>query len=234
MQFTQRHLATAALALLAACSTTRDLPGPSGSAQIQLFHAAPDLGQVDLQAGGQTVRSSGYGTMTAPVQLEAGEQTVRVLNGAAELVAQSLTLADGSHTVVVLSRQGASVGLTAVPDTGLAKTDRANLRLISAPDEPRTVADSAQSGQSLLNVYVTPAGADLATANPLLSLETQVSSYSSFLYFDPGALDVTFTLVGSKTAVAKVTLSIAGGEAKAVVIQRAADGSFRTRVDPIG
>jgi Domain of unknown function (DUF4397) len=222
------------LALLAGCNSTTGLPIPSGSARLQLFNAAKTVGSVDLDVGGQVIHGVGYGAVTPSLQLDAGDQTVRVMAGSSALATRTLTLEDGSNTMLVLSQQGAGVDLAVAVDTGLAKTDQANLRLISAPDLPRTVADSSVSAQSLVDVYVTPSGTSIATLSPQVVMETQVPSYSSYLYFTPGSLDVTYTRRGTKTVVAQVTgIVFAPGDAKAVVIERAADGSFRTRVDPI-
>jgi len=222
------------LALLAGCSSTTDLPAPSGSARLQLFNAATTVGSVDLDVGGQVIHGIGYGNVTAALQLDAGDQTVRVMAGSSALATRALTLADGSNTMLVLSQQGAGVDLTVAVDTGLAKTDQANLRLISAPDLPRNVIDSSASAQSLVDVYIAPSGSSIASLTPKAVLETQVATYSSFLYFPPGSLDVTYTRHGTQTVVAQVTgIAFAPGDAKAVVIERVGDGSFRTRVEPI-
>ena len=222
------------LALLAGCSTTTALPTPSGSARLQLFNGAADLGTVDLDVGGQVIHGIAYGDVTRSLQLDAGDQTVRVMTGSSALTSRTLTLADGSNTMLVLSHQGANVDLSVAGDTGQAKTDKANLRLISAPEVPRTVVDSSASAQSLLDVYVAPAGTNIASLSPKVILETQVATYSTYFYYTPGALDVTYTRHGTQTVVAQVTaIAFAPGDAKAVMIIRAADGTYRTRVDPI-
>jgi hypothetical protein len=120
-----------------------------------------------------------------------------------------------------------------VSDTGEARSDRANLRINSAPEVPRAIGDSS-GPNTVLDVYVTAPGADLAASSARMSLESSYPSYSTFLYYDPGQWLVRFARSGTKVVVAQAgPIAFAAGDAKAVVVRRLVDGSYTTRVEAV-
>ena len=221
------------LTVATACSNAPSSPG-GGTAQVRLFHAAAGIGTVTLESNGAAALAGvAYGSLTRPVEVAAGSQQFRVLAGAAAVAARSMVLEEGSRVTLVVSKQTGQVDLTATSDTGQAQPDRANLRLISAPEVPRAIGDSS-GPNSVLDVYVTAPEASLTTATPRMAMDVLVPSYSSFLYYDPGQLQVRFTPQGTKTVVAQAgPIAFTAGEAKAVTIRRRADGSYTTSVEVV-
>lgn len=224
------------LFLLAAACASSSEPGPVGTADIRLFHGVADLGLVTVTADGQVIQQGvPYGKLTGPAEVAPGTHTFLVQGGSTTLATRTLGVSDGQALTLVLSRTGSSLQLNATVDTGLAHPDRANLRLISTPEVPRQPGDSSAPAQAgLLDVYITPPGASLTGESPRLSMDTGYPSYSSFLYYAPGDWMVRFTRAGTKDVVAQSDpIRFAAGEAKAVVIRRAASGAWTTRVETV-
>lgn len=227
-----RRLAGALLLGISACGTITYVD--PGTAQVRFFHGAPGLGSVDVQVAGLTVHGLGYGTLSSPSATAAGSSTVLVRSGASIVVSRAITLPVGSRLTITLLAQGATTTLSTATDTGSFQPGRANIRVISAPEQPRTVADSSLSPQSELDVYLTRDDPGVASASPVLRIETQVLSYSPYFQVDPGNLIVTFTRRGTRTVVAQTELiPVGGSQGKAIIIQRASDGSYRLRADDV-
>lgn len=220
---------------LMACGGDPIVNPPSELGQIRVFHGAPGIGAVSVTAGGQAVITGvDYGSLSKPAEVPAGNLAVEAMASGSPVAGRSITIAEGQRVTLVLSRQsGAAASLAVVSDTGEARSNRANLRINSAPEVPRAIGDS--SGPStLLDVYVTATGVDLNAATARMSLESSYPSYSTFLYYEPGQLLVRFTRAGTKTVVAQAgPIAFAAGEAKAVVIRRSVDGSYSTRIETV-
>lgn len=204
-----------------------------GLAQVRLFQSSVAAGSVDFAVAGQSIRGVGYGSLTAPLIIPAGSRTIRVYTGTTVLASAAVSAADGDRLTMVLTGEGAQLALAAVPDTGAQRTDVGNVRLISAPEVPRTVADSSLQAVTELDAYLTP-DLNIAAATPVVRMEAQAPSYSTFFYTTPGLVGVTFTLRNTKTVVASFgVFPVAAGQAKTVAIIRAADGTYSTRVEDI-
>ncbi|HEU5219024.1 MAG TPA: DUF4397 domain-containing protein [Gemmatimonadales bacterium] len=233
---------TAALGLglaLAACGAPSGIDnGNQGTAQVRLMNAALGAPALDLVVGGKVVatgvqfqQSSALASMTAGTQMV----SVRSTGQTANLAARTINITPNAKYALVVSGSLASLALTpsVTVDTGLAKPDRANIRIINiGGDAPITPTDSAHAPAPVpLDVYFTAPGADLSALSPSMSLDARYSSYSSLIYFDPGSWVVRFTNAGTKTVVAATaTIPIAAGEVRSVTLQRTTGGGFTTSV----
>jgi hypothetical protein len=222
----------------AACgSPTGTNNNTGGTAQVRLMNAAAGSPALDLLVGGTVVLSGVQFEHASPLaSVPGGTQTlsVRQSGQVGTLASRSLpVIANAKYTVVV---GGSLLSLTMTAsmtvDTGLAKPDRANIRLINISNVEPPRDSSQQMPPSVpLDVYITPPAADLAQLTPNLALDARYSSYSSLMYFDPGSWSVRFTNAGTKQVVANSgAIPIAAGEIRAVTLLKKSDGTWQTSV----
>lgn len=225
------------LLLAAACSGS---PGssnnPDGTAEVRLLNAAMGSASLDLMVDGQLLLAGvQYEHRSDPVEVPAGTRSLslRATGQSAVLLTRQVTLTDGAHYAVIAAGAGAALSLTnsVAVDTGLARPDRANLRIINVG----TVSLPADSGSLPaaipLNVMITAPGASLAGSPSQLSLDARFSSYSSLICFDPGSYVVRFVRPGSLEVVAETAvITMGAGQVRAVTLQRLANGSYATSV----
>ena len=224
----------AALVALAGCSETG---GPSeGTVTMRMMHTAVGASALDLVVGGQLIAGGvQFERASAPSTAPAGSQTLAVRRSGetAVLASKNITLTPGAEYAVMVSGSLGELVLTpsVVVDTGDARPDRANLRIINISTIVMPTDSSNLPPPIPLNVYITAPGAALAGLPSQLSLDARVSSYSSLIYFDPGTLMVRFVTPGTTTVVASTgAIPIAAGEVRAVTLQRQTDGTWRTSV----
>jgi hypothetical protein len=144
-----------------------------------------------------------------------------------------VNLTAGAKYTVMVSGSLAALVLTpsVVVDTGLARPDRANLRIINISTIVIPPDSASQPPPIPLNVYISAPGVALAGLGSQLSLDARVSSYSTLMYFDPGTYIVRFVTPGTTNVVAETaTISINAGQVRAVTLQRLSDGTWRTSV----
>jgi hypothetical protein len=227
-------LGAAALLALVACS---DTGGPSeGTVTMRMLHTVAGASALDLIVGGQVVAGGvQFERASAPTTAPAGPQTLAVRRSgeSALLASKSITLTPGAEYAVMVSGSLADLVLTpsVVVDTGNARPDRANLRIINISTIVMPTDSSNMPPPIPLDVYITAPGAALAGLPSQLSLDARVSSYSSLIYFDPGTLMVRFVTPGTTNVVAATgTIAISAGEVRAVTLQRQNDGTWRTSV----
>jgi hypothetical protein len=225
-----------ALGLLAGCGEGTSGPAGEGTATVRLMNAA--LGNVayDLLVGGRLVAGGVQYQQASPnATVPGGTQILTIRRAGEQGVAASRTteFLPGHKYAVLVSGSPAAPVLTpsAVVDTGNARPDRANLRIINIS----TIVmpqDSAQMPPPIpLNVFITAPGVPLEGAASPLSVDARISSYSTLMYFDPGTLVVRFVTPGTAAVVAEtVAFSIAAGQIRAITLQRQPDGSWRTSV----
>lgn len=221
---------------LAACSNPAGIDnGNQGTVQVRLMNAAAGTPALDLVVGGRVITGGVGFQQASPLATTAGgvqTLTIRRTGQTVDLVSRSVTFAPNAKYTLVVSGTLASLGLmsSVVSDTGLARPDRANIRIINIGGDVPT--DSAHApAPVLLDVYFTAPGADLTSISPNLSLDARYSSYSTLLYFDPGSWIVRFTNAGTKTVVATTaTISVGAGDVRAVTLQRTTGGGFTTSV----
>ncbi len=221
---------------LAACSEPAGVDnGTQGTALVRMMNVAVGTPALDLVVGGKVIASGvQFQQSSALASMPSGTQmlAIRRSGESANLASRSVSVTPNAKYTLVVGGTLASLSLTpsAVVDTGLARPDRANIRIINiGADVP---ADSAHIPPPvLLDVYFTAPGADLATASPSLSMDARYSSMTSLIYFAPGDWVALFTNAGTKTVVASTaTMSLAAGQVRAVTLQRTAGGGFTTSV----
>jgi hypothetical protein len=61
-------------------------------------------------------------------------------------------------------------------------------------------------------------------------MDSKVASRGPLMYFDPGHFTFTYLPQGSSTVLTKVEFDMAAGEKKAVVLERAEDGTYSASV----
>jgi len=227
-------MGAAALLALLACS---DTGGPSeGTVTVRMMHTAMGASALDLMVGGQVVAGGvQFERASAPTTAPGGPQTLAVRRSgeSAVLASRNITLTPGAEYTVMVSGSLSDLILTpsVVVDTGNARPDRANLRIINISTIVMGADSSNMPPPIPLDVYITAPGVPLAGLASQLSLDARVSSYSSLIYFDPGTLMVRFVTPGTSTVVAATgAIPIPAGEVRAVTLQRQSDGTWRTSV----
>jgi hypothetical protein len=207
--------------LFGACSDSPN--GPADEAELRVLHVTPTLGPVDVEVGGVTVvHSVAYGTASDLVQVPGGQQHLVVRAGGQILgeLDQTLSL---QHVNSVVVADGTPRFLTLVtPDTGQAISNRANIRMVN-------VVGPTNQAPTLLQVLVkapNPNPDSVAT----FGLDTQIASYGTLMYFDPGHFTFKFVPAGGSTVLAETSFDVAAGEKKAVVLERGANGIYRVQV----
>lgn len=227
-------LGAAALFALLACSETG---GPSeGTVTMRMMHTAVGASALDLMVGGQVIAGGvQFERASAPTTAPGGPQTLAVRRSgeSAVLASRNITLTPGAEYTVMVSGSLSDLILTpsVVVDTGNARPDRANLRIINISTIVMGADSSNMPPPIPLDVYITAPGVPLAGLSSQLSLDARVSSYSSLIYFDPGTLMVRFVTPGTSTVVATTgAIPITAGEVRAVILQRQSDGTWRTSV----
>jgi hypothetical protein len=229
--------AALAIALgVAACGSPTDTNN-EGTAQVRLMNAAAGSPALDLLVGGTVILSGVQFEHASPLtSLPGGTQTLAVRRSGetGTLASRSLPVIPNAKYTVVVGGSLLSLTMTAsmTVDTGLAKPDRANIRLINISNVEPPQDSSQQMPPSVpLDVYITPPAADLAQLTPNLALDARYSSYSSLMYFDPGTWSVRFTNAGTKQVVANSgAIPIAAGQIRAVTLLKKSDGTWQTSV----
>jgi len=228
----------AGLALLLAVACAGDTGGPGGNrgtVTMRMMNTAAGGAALDLIVAGKVIATGvQYERASALATVPGGLQTLAVRRSgeAGVLASKSVDLTPGAKYTVMVSGSLASLVLTpsVVVDTGLAKSDRANLRIINISTIVMPQDSASLPPPIPLNVYITAPGVAIGGASQL-SLDARVSSYSSLIYFDPGTYVVRFVTPGTTTVVAETpAIPIAAGQVRAVTLQRQSDGIWRTSV----
>lgn len=224
---------TAVLALALAAGACSNDPsgsnnnGNQGVAQMRLMNTVVGGPSLDLLIGGQVVASGiGFEQSSGLAGIPGGTQTLTLRRSGqtADLVTRQVTIAQGKKYTVSAAGSVAAPSLTSsvVSDTGLARSDRANIRIINIGVDVPT--DSSHiPPQVLVDVYFTPPGVSISGASSNMSMDLRYSSYSTLIYFTPGDWVVTFTTAGTKNILASSAgMTIPAGEVRAVTIQKVA------------
>jgi hypothetical protein len=227
-------LGAAALFALVACS---DTGGPSdGTVTMRMMHTAAGASALDLMVGAQVIAGGvQFERASAPATAPGGPQTLAVRRSgeSAVLASRNITLTPGAEYTVMVSGSLGDLILTpsVVVDTGNARPDRANLRIINISTIVMPTDSSNMPPPIPLDVYITAPDAALAGLPSQLALDARVSSYSSLIYFEPGTLMVRFVTPGTTSVVATTAaIPIGAGDVRAVALQRQSDGTWRTSV----
>ena len=209
-------------AILSACGDSPIAP-PQQDADLRLLHATPNLGAVDVVVGGSIViHGVTFGNSSAVVQVAAGTQHVVVRSGSLVLGELDYNLKTSQTNNLVVADSAVSFSSVVTPDTGAVSSARANVRMVN-------VVGSNPSDPVLLDVLV-----KAPNANPdsviKFGLDTRVASYGTLMYFDPGHFEFKYVPQGTTNVLTQVTFDVALGETKAVVLERASDGTYSATV----
>ena len=211
----------AAAVTLAACSDNMGTPAPALTADLKLVHADASAGPVDLEVGGTTViQSLAYGQASPITRVPGGTQHIVLKSGTMIVATLDGTISETTLTSLLLSSTGAQFAAVVTPDTGAVATDRANIRLINV------VGPNAED-PNVLDVKVTAPAPDTVMT---LGVDTRISRYNTLMYFDPGEFTFKFQPEGVATVLTQVTFTVAAGQTKDVVLERAADGTYTASV----
>ena len=208
--------------LVAACD---DEPiGPNGpTAELRLLHATSDLGAVDLLIGGQAVITGiTFGNASSITEVPAGTQRLVVRSGATVLGEIDANLSTSHVNAVTVASGVPQFSETVVPDTGVAASNRANIRLVN-------VVGPNTSDPTILDVLINFPGVN-PDSTAVLGMDSKVASYGTLMYFDAGQFRFRFVPDGGSAILAETTFTVANGEKKAVVLQRDANGTYRVEV----
>lgn len=219
--------ATAALALTltAACSDSVADPNvnPGEQAELKVLHATAGIGNVDVHVGNQVVISNlSSGRSSAPTTVPAGMQRVRFRQGNTVIADVDVQLTTQHVNVLTLVDGAAQVSSSVTPDTGVAATNRANIRVIN-------VASGITADPTDLQVLINYPGVS-SDSTARLGLDTKIASHGPLMYFDPGEFRFRFVPTGTETVLAELVFSVAAGEKRAVMLERNADGSYQAKV----
>jgi hypothetical protein len=219
---TLRYWLAAAVCLAPAACDDSTSPGEN-DAELRLLHATSDLGSLDVQVGDETVISGvTFGHASEVVLVPSGMQRITVRSGGTVIGE-----IDGELTTAHLNALTVAAGIpqlsaTVIPDTGQVATDRANLRLVN-------VAGSNTDEPFMLHVLISAPG--LAPDSIVrIGLDTRVGSYSSLIYFDPGAFLLRYAPENTETVLTQAAFDIAAGETRVAILQRDAEGNYSVQV----
>jgi hypothetical protein len=209
----------ATAAALAACSDSTT--SPAMTADLKLVHANAAAGPVDLEVGGTTViQDLAYGRTSAVTRVPGGAQRIVLRSGATVVAELDATISESTLNSLLLSAAGAQFAAVVVPDTGAVATDRANIRMVN-------VVGSNTADPNVLSVKVRAPAPDTVMT---FGVDTRIARYGTLMYFDPGEFTFRFYPEGSTALLTEVTFSVTAGQTKAVVLERAADGTYGASV----
>lgn len=186
-----RLLPVLSLVAAAACD---DSEGPAAVARVRFLHAAQGLATVDFRADG-TTRSAAQAfsaAWSAPATLPIGDNdfTARLTGGATDLATTSKSLVNSASYSVILAKRPTSDTLVVYTDTAATPAvDKAFVRVMN-------VAPAAGA----VDVYITAADADIATATPQATAVAFLER-SAYIEVASGAQRVRLTNAGTKTVV---------------------------------
>ena len=208
----------ATAAALAACSDSTT--SPALTADLKLVHADAGAGPVDLEIGGTTViQDLAYGRVSAVTRVPGGAQRIVLRSGATVVATLDATMSEAVLNSLLLGASGVQLA-SVVPDTGSVATDRANIRMVN-------VVGSNTADPNVLSVKVRAPAPDTVMT---FGVDTRIARYGTLMYFDPGEFTFRFYPEGSTTLLTEVTFNVTAGQTKAVVLERAADGTYGASV----
>lgn len=224
-----RVMAIPAALLLAAVACFSDTTGPEGpTALLRLLNGSGTAPALEVVIEGNVVIPAvptGASSAWEAVPASATLLEIRIPGASAPIGTVPAAMTPGARYTLLAAGSMANLQGGATVDTGVARTDRANIRIVNVAP-PFT--DSASAPPPVpLDVHITAPGVALLGRQSELSMDARYPSYSSLLYFAPGALVVRFTLPGTDQVVASTpALTVAAGQVRAVILERRSDGNF--------
>jgi hypothetical protein len=195
----------------------------SGDAELQVWHATPSLGALDVQVGAATAVSGLQPGRSSPVvRVADGVQRVVVRAGSQILGELDYDLSASTLNTLVVADSSPQFSGVVTPDTGTVAVNRANVRMIN-------VVGPNISDPTVLDVKVK---APNASPDSIITfgMDAKIASRGPLMYFDPGHFIFTYIPDGGTTVLTSVEFDVAAGEKKAVVLERAADGTYSASV----
>lgn len=212
-------LVLAAVAL-AACNGDGD-DGPGNTAQLRVVHADASTGPINVEVAGEVVlQDVTSGTVSAVTTVPSGSQHVVLRSGGQVLGELDQVLSEQVINSLLVSSTGAQFADQVIADTGAVATDRANIRMVN-------VVGPSAAEPTLLEAKMTAPAPDSVMT---FGIDTRIARYGPLMYFDPGEFNIKFQPAGSADVLAEVTFSVAAGETRAVVLERAANGDYTASV----
>ena len=206
---------------VAACAEGPIAPAQS-DAELRLLHATANLGALDVAIGGATVIHGVTFGNSSLVGVSGGLQHVVVRAGGTVVAELDYSLKTTEINNLVVAAGNAAFSPIVTPDTGAVNPARANLRMVN-------VVGPNSADPTLLDVRV-----KAPNANPdsvlTFGMDSKVASYGTLMYFDAGHFDFKFVPRGGGTTLAHVAFDMVVGETRAVVLERAADGTYSATV----
>lgn len=225
MRGTSIILMLAGVGLVAAGCDESPIGPPGGTAALRLLHASAATGAVDVLVGTSRVISNvTFGNGSAIAYVAAGSQELLVRSGSQVLGQLSVTLSTSHVNTVVLANGSARLS-DVVTDTGAVNPTRGNVRLVN-------VVGPNSSDPTLLQALLSATNQQGQAPDSVqkFGFDAKVASYGTLMYLTPGQVTVKFVPQGTSTVLTQVTFAVAAGEAKAVVLERAAGGAYTAQV----
>jgi hypothetical protein len=210
------------LSMVAACDGTTSIVAGGQTAQLKVVHAAQSLGAVSVAVGSSTVINGlTFGSTSGVTTVPGGAQRLSFRAAGVEIAHLDVTLSATGINAVALSGDTAQV-TPVTPDTGLAATNRANIRMINIAGENATAPYQ-------LSVLVNFPGVS-ADSVATFGMDTRVPSHGPLMYFDPGHFRFRFVPQGTTTVLTEVEFDVTAGQKKAVVLERSVTGAYSAKV----
>jgi hypothetical protein len=217
MRTPRPHLILLAMALtLAGCDNRVAAPRPqSEQARLRLVHGAAESSALNLSVDGTPIVQGLASTGISPyVKLNEGNHQLAVtLTGSGQQLIQRSVMLDGGKDYSFLVS-----GSLSSPE-GMLASDTARVPI---PGKVKIRVLHAARGAQPLDVYLTPPGQDLATANTLIEpfeFGADTTEFPGFAERDPGPWEVRFTDDGTLNVVLDTgPFSTLGGQLITVVL----------------
>ena len=210
------------LGLLSVAACDDDATGPDAIARLRFLHAAQGTAQALLRADGATASTAiAFGDAPSTYQdVASGSRAlaVRLPNATTDLATLTATLKTSDAYTALFVKRAAGVGLVLLADTNTAPAaGKVRFRFVNA----------ARAGN--LDVYVTAANADLATATPV-SAAIEPEKAGTYVSVDAGTYRIRFTNAGTKTVVLDLAAAaFAQGQVRTITVIEAAAGGAPLR-----
>lgn len=189
-------LAPVLVALLGACGESAVAPfDPSRDAKLRVVHGsqAPQ-GQADILLEGARITRLGYGQTTAYVTVTAGTRTIAMQglpdqdgNPGPTFISTPVTITAGQFHTVTFTGGGADIAAITAIDGDNPGANNFSIRVTHAGQ-----------GTPALDLYVTPQGADLNAATPLVT-GIDWKEVTDYQVQGAAALQIRLTQTGTKT-----------------------------------
>jgi len=174
---------------LAACSHS----GGGGSTNMRIVNAIPDAPAISVSVGGTTAVSNlAFQALTNYIGVSSGSQEIKVSanGGASNAIDQTLALSSSNYTYIVFNPVASATSLLVV-DSGLTAPGSGAFAF-------RVI--NVASGIGLVDVYLTPPGADLNSTSPTVAAAT-FGGVSALTNPNAGTLELRVTAAGTKQVI---------------------------------